>query len=80
MQWVVYALGLAFLGMGLDIATWWKARQQRMRECVHRWEYRSVDNLDAGYERVCLDCPKRESVKRDDVPYHERAKRRNFRG
>jgi hypothetical protein len=78
-SYLLIALFVACVGFGLDICGWWRARQERIAACSHRWEWRSVDNLDRGYERICIDCPKREPVKNEDVPYHERAKRKDYR-
>lgn len=79
MQWVVWALGLALAGCAIDLRAWWLARKRRMAECAHRWEYRSVDNLDRDYQRHCTDCPYHEAVPLEEVPHAERARRRGYR-
>jgi hypothetical protein len=76
-----------FLGVAYILAVGWlwydlgrKVEGKRFAQsvCHHVWDYRSLDNLDHYWQRVCLACKLYEKLEREEVPYHERCKARNF--
>lgn len=78
--WILVAALYFFVAIYLGF---WLGRQVTLREweeekCSHRWEYRSLDGLDHYWQRVCLDCPRYEKLDKEEVPYHERCKAKNF--
>ena len=74
----VYAAVCVYLGFWLGTQVERKAQEQA--RCQHTWDYRSLDGLDHFWQRVCLICGHYEKLEREQVPYHERCKAKNFRG
>lgn len=69
---------VAAIYLGYALGTQVERRKNEQERCGHRWEYRSLDNLDHYWQRVCLDCSHYEKLEKEDVPYDERCKAKNF--
>ena len=75
---IVVAYGLAVLWLGYDMGRKVERKAQERARCSHTWDYRSLDNLDHHWQRVCLICGEHEDLKNEEVPYHERCKATNY--
>lgn len=65
---IVIAIFLSLAGTVLQLRDWRVARRRLIAQCSHRWAYLSAWGEGRYWERCCRDCPKRESVAREDVP------------